>query len=99
MLVIRKLDNYNFVLSKKLDEAKVVTINGKDIVYEYKNMDLFYGNLYEAIRGMLRHNKEENIVLNKNKLIKIKPSSNSNLYMPFLEVGNNEIRDIVAKVI
>lgn len=96
MLVIRKLDKYNFVLSSKLKEPKIVSFNGVEVTCEYKNKELFYGNMYEAIKGMFRHNGFEAIDIDV-KYKKIKPSSDSELYMPFLEVGNEQIKEIITK--
>ena len=69
MIVIRKLDNYNFVLSEKLNEPVVKLIAGKEITYNYKNIDKFYGRLHDAILGLCRHLKKPNLYLN----IKIRP--------------------------
>lgn len=54
-LVIRKLDNYNFVLAEKLDEPNVRIINGNKVVYYFKNLDKFYGTLHYAVRGYFNH--------------------------------------------
>ena len=51
-LVIRKKDNYNFILADKLDEPKIYTIAGKDIISNYDNQDYFYGRLGSALRGL-----------------------------------------------
>lgn len=88
MLVIRKLDNHNFVLASKLDTQKIVMIGDKEVIYNYKNEDKYYGNLYEAIKGFIRHNKINTDVIIPIEYKKIKPYSNDSLYMPFLEVGN-----------
>lgn len=91
---IRRLDNYNFILASKLQEPKTVNIAGNEVVYSYKNIDKYYGNINGAINGLFRH-------LNINKKIEeyknIKPTSDNELYMPFLEVGVDEILKIIEK--
>ena len=88
MLLIRKLDNYNFTLAKKKKEPRIVSFNGRDIVYEWDNSPLYYGTILEAIVGYIKHNKidgytRENIPI---QLGKIKPSSPLLMMERYLEV-------------
>jgi hypothetical protein len=97
-MIIRKADNYNFVLSVELDEPKVSVIKGKEIVYKYKNLDVYTSDLYYAIRALIRHSKSniDNSFI-PNSLKYIKPNSDEELYMPFLEVRLDQIQEIIKK--
>ena len=86
MKVIRLKDKYNFCLAEKLDEPRVVKIKDREIVYKYKNLEQYYGNLYGAIRGFIIHNKLDASIFPVEEFRSIKPNSDSELYMPFLEV-------------
>lgn len=94
MLVIRKLDNHNFTLATKLKEPKVVKIKDKEVIYHYKNENLYYGNLFGAITGFCKHNNIEAFKI-PDELKKIKPYSDEVLYMPFCDVGIEEIKQII----
>lgn len=85
MLLIRRLDNYNFTLGRELDEPKVVTIKNKEIVYKYKNENKYYGNLHGAIRGYIIHNNLDKNIKVPEIFKTIKPTSDSIKYSAFLE--------------
>ena len=96
--VIRKKDKYNFCISEVLDEPKIVKLGNKEVVYKYKDCDIYIGDMYYAIRALIRH---DNLDLKLNEvpesLKDIKVSGNEDLYMPFLEVGHNEILKLIEK--
>jgi len=83
MLVIRRKDQYNFILARELDEPITYTIAGVDIVSHYKNLEYFYGTLNQAIIGLYKHSKKKNpLVVDKN----ITPSSPEEMYKQYMEV-------------
>lgn len=96
MNVLRRLDQYNFTISTELDEPKVISIKGKEVVYKYKNQEKYYGTLYEAIRGLCRFNKVNYFDIPID-LKKIRPRDNEEVYVSFLEVGLDEIKEIIKK--
>lgn len=89
-VVIRKLDNNNFILAEKFEEPVISVIAGKEIERNYKNIDKFYGTLYYALRGLFRH-REANIPLFDKKLELVKPSSKEELYKDWLDKDTDEI--------
>lgn len=92
-MYIRKIDNNNFCLAKKLDKPKTVTFKNKKVVYEHKNLECYFGSLYGAITHLF---KKSNININvSDKYKQIKPYSDEHTYMPFLEVG---VDVIIAKL-
>ena len=93
-MFIRKMDNNNFVLAKKLDKPREVTFKGNKVIYEYKNLECYFGSLYGALTHLF---KKENVYYQvPDRFKQIKPNSSEELYMPFLEVGVDEI---IAKLI
>ena len=95
MNVIRRLDNYNFILATELEEPKVVKIKDKEIIYRYKNMERYYGNMYYAIRGLCRLENVECPNL-PSELKNIKPSSDPSTYVPFVEVRVDQIIKVLG---
>lgn len=84
-LVIRKLDNNNFVLAEKLNEPQTRMINGIEVIYTFKNLDRYYGNLYEAIKGYFRYLNMPIPIIDK-ELKTIKPYQDLSNYEKLLEV-------------
>ena len=98
MKVIRLKDKYNFCLAEELKEPKVVNFNGKEVVYTHTNDDLFYPDIYWATRALIRYgNLKYDLDSIPEELKKLKPTSDKDELMPFLEVGFNQIREIIEK--
>jgi hypothetical protein len=97
-LVIRKKDNYNFILADKLDKPKIYTMAGKDIISNYDNQDYFYGTIHGAIYGLLKHSKKnKGISLEDipNELAKIKPNSEDINYNQYLDIDADSMLAIL----
>ena len=93
-LVIRKKDNYNFILADKLDEPKIYTMAGKDIISNYENKDLFYGRLGSALRGLFKHSKVK-IPFIPEELDLVKPSGQESLYDDWIDL---EIKEVIERL-
>jgi len=104
VLVIKKKDNYNFILAEPLKEPiiKIVNFGGKEVEVKqtHKDKDLFYGTLTEAIIGLAKHSGKDISNLRDiipKELSKVKPSSDLEPYSAFFEVGIAQIMQNYSK--
>lgn len=98
IMVIRKLDKYNFILAEELEEPMMRTIGDKEIVYNYKNLPLHSNDIYYAIRALVRHSKCKIKLEDIPKsLLDIKPDDEQDRFMPFLEVTDDQILKVIEK--